>query len=119
MKRVLADHNAPRPLLRVLTAFNITTAEKRGWAQLRNGKLLDAAEDADFGAVLTADKSIPDENVIAGRKIGLVALSDNHCKIVRNHLPTIAEALHKVKPSQVLRVHCGTFAPKWNRRIHT
>lgn len=79
--------------------------------------LLELAEQSGFAALLTGDKTITDENEIAGRAIGIVAMSDNHWKIVRDHLHAITEALHKVKPGQVLTVYCGTFAPKRNRRI--
>lgn len=112
MKRVLADHNVPRPLVRLLTAFNIKRAAECGWAELRNGKLLAAAEDNGFEVLLTGDQSIPDENEIAALKIGLVTMSDNHWNIVRDYVPAIAEALHKVKPGQVLPVFCGKFSRK-------
>jgi hypothetical protein len=109
LKRVLFDHNTPFPLKKLLTAFNVSIAYDVGWDRLRNGKLLAAADEAGFDVILTGDKSIPDEHVIGGRKIGLVCMSTNSWTTVRDHVPAIAEALHKVKPGQVLQVFCGEF----------
>jgi hypothetical protein len=94
----------------MLVTFDIKTAAECGWDRLRNGKLLTVAEENGFQVLLTGDKTIPKENEIAGRKIGLVALSDNHWNIIRDYVPAISEALHKVKPGQVLPVFCGQFS---------
>ena len=48
MKRVLLDHNVPRPLAHMLTAFDVKTAAECAWDKFRNGKLLDAAEENGF-----------------------------------------------------------------------
>ena len=42
--RVLFDQGTPEPLRHLLTQHEIATAYERGWAQLKNGELLDAAE---------------------------------------------------------------------------
>jgi hypothetical protein len=102
----------PRPLARLLTAFDTHLARDLGWAQLRDGKLLQSAEGNDFQVILKGDKTLPDENEISGRKIGLVAMSDNHWPIIRDYVPAISEALNKCKPGQVLSVFCGEFKPR-------
>lgn len=50
-----------------------------------------------------------------GRKIGVVSMSDNHWKIVRDYTPSVVEAIYKVKPAQVLPVLCGNFVPGKSR----
>lgn len=112
MRRVLADHNCPTPLLRLLKAFDICTAYFLGWNELANGELLSAAEHEGFQVLLTADKSMQNEQKSAGRLIGTVVLSTNDWRAVKGHVPAIADALHKVKPSQVLAVDCGEFKRK-------
>ena len=77
MKRVLADHNVPAPLLRLLKAFDIKPAFDLGWSELKNGRLLTACEEAGFAVLLTADRSLEDENKLAGRAIGVVVMSTN------------------------------------------
>jgi hypothetical protein len=40
-------------------------------AGLKNGKLLDAAEAADFDVLITVDQNIPDQQNLTGRRISL------------------------------------------------
>jgi hypothetical protein len=111
LKRVVFDHNVPARLARLLKAFDITLARDRGWDQLSNGKLLEAAESSGYYVLLTGDKSIHEEQNMGHRRIGMVSMSANNWKIVRDYVPEIAEALHKCKPGQVLPVYCGDFLP--------
>jgi hypothetical protein len=43
-----------------------------GWGGLKNGKLLDAAERADFDVPITGDKTLEYEQNLAHRRIALV-----------------------------------------------
>ncbi|MGO9256227.1 MAG: hypothetical protein ACLQU1_08000 [Bryobacteraceae bacterium] len=43
-------------------------------AGLKNGRLLEAAEDAGFEALITVDQSIPDQQNLARRRIAVVIL---------------------------------------------
>ena len=74
MIRVLLDENVPNKLRQALTEFDPATAQLMGFAGLRNGELLDAAEAAGFTVLLTGDKSMEYEQRIPGRKIAVVAL---------------------------------------------
>jgi hypothetical protein len=44
--QVLFDQGTPVPLRQSLAHHSVTTAFERGWSQLKNGELLDAAEKA-------------------------------------------------------------------------
>jgi hypothetical protein len=46
--RVLFDQGTPEPLRHALAQHEIATAFERGWSQLKNGELLDAAEKEDL-----------------------------------------------------------------------
>lgn len=109
MKRVVFDNNVPSRLARLLKAFDVKLARDLGWEQLSNCKLLKALEENGFDLLLSGDKSMPDEQTMVGRKIGIVSMSANSWKIVRDYGPEISEALHKCKPGQVLSVFCGEF----------
>ena len=99
----------PAKLARFLKTFDVNLADELGWAEVRNGTLLEAAEESGFDVLLTADETIQAENELAGRRIGLVAMSDNHWRIVRDHVPAIAEALHKCKPDRYCPFSAGTL----------
>lgn len=58
MKRVLSDHCVPKPLRRELPGEEVRTCFEQGWATLRNGELLAAAETAGFDVFVTADKNM-------------------------------------------------------------
>jgi hypothetical protein len=57
---VLFDNNTPRTLARYLIAHHtITEAHARGWGEMENGDLLDAAEAAGFEVFVTAGQKHP------------------------------------------------------------
>jgi hypothetical protein len=55
---ILFDQATPVPLRPYLGPHTVFTAAQKGWDRLRNGDLLDAAEDAGFEMLLTTDKNI-------------------------------------------------------------
>lgn len=91
-------------------------ASELGLQAVQNGKLLAAAEAAGFHVLLSSDKTIKAELVIAGRSIGMVSMSDNHWPAVGEYAGAIMQAIEKVKPGQVLPVFCGQFARGKARR---
>ncbi len=87
-----------------------------GWARLKNGQLLDAAETAGFDVLLSSDKTIKYEQNMQGRKIGIASMSDNHWPAVEQYGAAIAEAVDAVRQGEVLQVFCGKFVPAKFRR---
>jgi hypothetical protein len=110
--KVLLDQNVPRPLARYLVAHEVKRAAELGWAELKNGALLTAAETAGFDVLLSGDKTIRHEQNMARRKIALVCMSDNHWSIVKEYVKAIAEAVDAALPGTVTAVQCGAFVPR-------
>jgi hypothetical protein len=56
--RWLLDVNVPQQLVLTLKAFGVEaeTAASRGWKQLTNGNLVEAASKAGFSTILTRDR---------------------------------------------------------------
>ena len=106
------DQNVPRPLARFLVAHEVKRAAELGWAELKNGALLAAAETAGFHVLLSGDKTIRHEQNMAGRKIALVYMSDNHWPIVKDHVKVIAGAIDDAQPGTITAVECGAFVPR-------
>jgi hypothetical protein len=52
----------------------VETARYANLAGLKNGRLLEAAEEAGFDVLITADQNIPDQQNLGGRKIAVVIL---------------------------------------------
>ncbi len=75
MSRVIPDHNAPSGLRQILIGHEVVTAYSMGCAQLSNGALLTAAEQAGFDILVTGERSIEHQNRLTGRKLAIVAIN--------------------------------------------
>lgn len=81
-----------------LTAHTVTTAAEAGWAEISNGKLLEAAERASFALMITADKNLSYQQNLHGRKLALVVLSTNNWTSVKQNIPAITRAIDASTP---------------------
>jgi predicted nuclease of predicted toxin-antitoxin system len=72
--RLLIDECIDERLRLLFPGHEVETARYANLAGLKNGRLLDAAEEAGFDVLITADQNIPDQQNLSGRKIALVIL---------------------------------------------
>ncbi len=91
--KVLFDHNVPHKLRRSLIGHDVSTAEVMGWAELENGDLLRAGEDAGFALMVTCDKNISYQQDLRDRRLALVVLSTNDWNIVKHRTQPIVAAV--------------------------
>lgn len=56
--KILFDNGTPNPLARSLTDHEITFARKIGWHELKNGELIQEAEEAGYHLPQTRTSSI-------------------------------------------------------------
>ena len=70
--RILFDQGTPVPIRRFLAEHSVSTAAYMGWAQLRNGELLSAAEAIGFDVFLTPDKNIRYQQNLSARRISII-----------------------------------------------
>ena len=73
--RVLFDQGTPAPLRRMLAQHEVETAHERGWSQLTNGELLDAAEREGFAVVVTTDTNLKYQQNLGSRRLAVVVLT--------------------------------------------
>jgi predicted nuclease of predicted toxin-antitoxin system len=102
--RLLLDENIPVALSNLLTGHEVETVRGMGWLGLANGRLLTAAEKAGFDALLTADKGIPHQLHLEGRRIAIVELSTNHWATLEATIGRILEALQAMMPGTFLAI---------------
>ncbi len=69
------------------------TAAECSWDQVRDGTLLRAAEDSGFDVLLTGDKTMHHEQNMLSLRMGIVSMSDNHWKIIRDYTASIVDAI--------------------------
>jgi hypothetical protein len=79
---VLFDNGPPRGLA-LLTRHFVEEARSRGWEELENGALIDAAEQAGFEVLVTTDKNIYHQQNLKVRKIAVVALEYSQWPMVK------------------------------------
>jgi hypothetical protein len=72
---ILLDKNIPWGVRPHLVGHTVRTTEDEGWSTLTNGDLLNAAEQADFDVMLTADTRIRYQQNLGGRRLALVVLT--------------------------------------------
>jgi hypothetical protein len=61
----------------------VVTAWYQGWSGLKNGALLDAAEQAGFDLFITADQELSYQQNLTGRKMALIVLSTNNWSFIK------------------------------------
>ena len=101
--KILLDNCMPKRFRRLLAGHEVTHTSELGWGDLKNGKLLAAAEDAGFDALVTVDSSLQFQQSLSRRKIAIILI-----RAFSNDLPTLTplasqvlKMLSQVKPGTV------------------
>ena len=113
--KVLLDENIPHDLRPHLGHHETFTAAYLGWAGLKNGQLLDAAENDAFDIIVTGDLSLTYQQNMAARRIAIVSLSAIGWPVIEPHVSKIIEAVDAARPGSFARVDVGKFRRSGNR----
>jgi hypothetical protein len=92
--RVLFDQPTPLPIRSYLDQHEVRTASQQGWATLKNGELLTAAEAAGFEVLLTTDKNLRYQQNLGGRKIAVVVLGRQQWPQVKRYIQRVVDAVN-------------------------
>jgi hypothetical protein len=76
----------------------VVTTWFQGWSGLKNGALLDAAEEAGFELFITADQEIRYQQDLTGRKMAVMVLSTNNWDAIKNHVAMVLAAIDATIP---------------------
>jgi hypothetical protein len=101
---ILFDNGVPRGLSRFLTGHFVEEARTRGWEELSNGDLIEAAEQAGFEVMVTTDKNIRYQQNLGARKIALIVLGHSQWPMVKLVADTIVAAVNTAKPGSYVEV---------------
>jgi hypothetical protein len=97
--RILLDKNVPVPVRRFLPRHEVHTIPEMQWPdRLKNGELLNLAEETAFELMVTCDQNIRHQQNLTGRKLALVVLGSNIWSIVRAHAETISATVGAASP---------------------
>jgi hypothetical protein len=101
---ILFDNGTPRGLARFLIGHAVEEARARGWEELANGELIDAAEQAGFEVMVTTDKNIHYQQNLTARRIALVVLEHSQWPMVKLVAGNIAAAVNAALPGSYAEV---------------
>ena len=110
--KVLLDENLDHALRNLLGPHEVVTASYMGWAGLKNGDLLQAAENGGIEVSLTGDQTLNYEQNLVGRRFGVVALTAIQLPIIKGGLPAVIAAIDRAAPGSFQLVECGAFTRK-------
>ena len=98
--RILLDECVPVQVRHALPAHEVASAQRMGWTGLRNGALLDSAEQAGFDLFILADKNLRYQQNLTGRRLAILELWTNHRPTLERHFDHIRAAVEAIQPGQ-------------------
>jgi hypothetical protein len=102
--RVLFDQGTPTPLRSLLADHEVSTAYELGWARLKNGELLDAAEASGFGVFVTTDANLTYQQNLSARRIAIVVLSTTSWPRIRAEAGRVLRAVEAAQAGGFVEV---------------
>ena len=104
--RVILDECVPRPLKHDVAGHEVTTAQERGWAGLKNGPLLRLMREAGVEAFVTTDRNLEYQQNVAAAGFAVVVLVavTNTLEDLLPLVPALLVALEHPRSGQVMRV---------------
>ena len=102
--RILFDQNVPRPLASYLVGHEITRSAVLHWEELRNGDLLDAAEEHGFELLVTADRNLGYQQNLRERKLAIVVLPSGQWPELQPMLSSVCAAIDAAQPGTFLQL---------------
>lgn len=103
--KILLDESVPQKLrLLIGGGHTVATAWFQGRSGLKNGALLEAAEQAGFELFLTADQELMYQQNLSGRKIAILVLSTNNWELAKANAARIVAAIGTTTPGSYREV---------------
>jgi hypothetical protein len=96
--RVLFDQGTAAPLRLLLPQHDVVTAHERGWSQLKNGELLDAAEREGFAVLVTTDANLKYQQNLTSRKLAIVVLTTTSWPRIQRVADAVVVAIDSAAP---------------------
>ena len=102
--KILLDQGTPAPLRDHLSEHSVDTAFERGWSNLRNGALLDRAEDDRYQILITTDQNLRYQQDLARRPFGVVVPLAASWPRIRPRVPDVRAAIGRAQPGTCVEV---------------
>ena len=90
---VLFDQGTPVPLRASLLHHEVSTAHKQGWSTLKNGALLEFAEQEAFEVLVTTDSNLKYQQNLKARRIAIVVLTSTSWPRIQRAVTDVVRAI--------------------------
>ena len=100
------NNGTPNPIARSLVGHQVAFARQIGWHELKNGELLQKAEDAGYELLLTSDRTrtCAINKIYPGVALPSSCWAISNGQDVRLHLDRIAAAVNAATPGSYLEI---------------
>jgi predicted nuclease of predicted toxin-antitoxin system len=95
--KVLFDQNVPRNLAPHLKTHEVTRSVELGWQELKNGDLLEAAQNRGFEVLVTADRNLAYQQNLKGRRLAIVVLPSGNWPLLKRAITDVVKAISESK----------------------
>ena len=102
--KVLFDQGTPAPLRHHLAEHSIDTAFEMGWSNLRNGELLDRAEEGNYELLITTDQQLRHQHNFATRQLAVLVLLTTSWPRIQSKVSEIRQVINRMQPSDYREV---------------
>lgn len=102
--KILLDECVPVQVRNALAGHEVATVQQQGWAGIKNGDLLGAAESAGFDLFILADKNLRYQQNLAGRRLSILELWTNHRPTLEKHFSLIRTAVESIKAGSYVQL---------------
>ena len=97
--RILLDECVPWPMHKLLGPHSCSSVQAEGWGGIKNGELLERAED-EFDLFITSDQNIRYQQNLSGRRIAILELSTNDINRIQSARNLIEETLATLQSNE-------------------
>lgn len=104
--RLLFDGGVPHELADHLKPYQIETVQKKGWAKLKNGVLLQTASK-EFDVLITTDSNMKYQQDISKHQIGVIVLRafDNKLDSYLRIVPGLLDTVLLIRPGDAIYLY--------------
>jgi len=97
--KILFDQGVPVPLRSCLGDHSVETAYENGWQQLKNGDLLNQAEQSGYDIFITTDQNLKYQQPLSSRKISILVLGTTSWPKIKLLTSQVTDAIKRTKPN--------------------
>ena len=94
--KILLDQGTPAPLRHYLQEHSVDTAFEMDWSNLRNGELLDRAEESGYELLITTDQQLRHQQNLAGRQLAVLVLLSTSWPRIQSRVDEVRNAIGEV-----------------------